>query len=193
MSALESSAALLRQQEEIAERYFEPKLRPLGLSVAQIEEMDVDGLNQALNAANDAIQNPDNFGALSLKFVANAGLIVAKVSQEGQLQVGVLPILLERKKLILDRLREFESTDHLVTIRAAIEGVEDNETRRSVEAVLSKVQTERERLLEERIKTERAQHAADLERAAQRLDIGAGRRGDPAVAGRIVKARDLAG
>jgi len=61
-----------------------------------------------------------------LKITASAELIIAQ-SPEAHIEIGVLPLLLERKKLITERLREFRSELIITNLREFIETVTNNE------------------------------------------------------------------
>ena len=91
---------------EIADTIFEPRLRELGLAVDQIQEQSLQELQDSLERVNDAISNPQSFGEVSVKISADAGVVIARSTSEGQLTVGILPLLLDRKRLILSRIRE---------------------------------------------------------------------------------------
>lgn len=85
--------------------FFEPQLIALGLSSSQIENQTPEELKQSLERVNDAIQNPSSFGKLRLTMAAEMGWIIAASNANSNVEeVTILPLLLERKKLILERL-----------------------------------------------------------------------------------------
>ena len=107
MSAREqrTSAELTAETERRVREFFEPQLRTLGLSVEQIEEQGLAQLEASLEVLNDAIANPDSFGKIRLSFAAGTGPIIVRSLSEAHIELGILPILLERKALILNRIR----------------------------------------------------------------------------------------
>lgn len=85
-----------------AEDFFDQRLKLLGLSKEQIEAYSsVEELHDALQRVNDCIKNIDQFAKFSIS--AEMGLIAS--SAKSTAEFGALPILLERKKLITDRIR----------------------------------------------------------------------------------------
>jgi hypothetical protein len=98
--------------KQVADAIFEPRLRELDLATDQIENQNSDGLQESLDRVNDAIQHPEAFGQVNVRFSPDVGgMIVARNASEGQLTVGILPILLERKRLILSRIRQLSGKD----------------------------------------------------------------------------------
>lgn len=93
---------------EVAKNFFEPRLIEIGLGEEQIASATKPQLEEALERVNDCIANPQSFGILKFK-VTGSGLLV--LSTESHLEVGILPILLLRKKLILERLSLMTAAD----------------------------------------------------------------------------------
>jgi len=90
-------------REEIVRVHFEPQLARLGLSVEQIEGQTLEELNESLVKVNDAIAHPEAFGTLKISAAAGGGFVIAKT--EAHFEIGILPMLLERKSLILSRIK----------------------------------------------------------------------------------------
>src|ERR1022692_3748634 len=95
-TAARSTESLIEKQEALMRSYFEPRLVALGLSADQLKTQSLDELNQSLVRLNDAIRNPESFGSLKMNLDAGVGLVIARTS--AQFEIGVLPLLLERKK-----------------------------------------------------------------------------------------------
>jgi hypothetical protein len=57
---------------------------------------------------------------------ADSGVIVAKARSEAHIEVGILPILLLRKSLILERIKLLRPIDQLVALRQEIAGRVDD-------------------------------------------------------------------
>jgi hypothetical protein len=92
--------------KEIAEGIFEPRLRELGLATDQIQAQTLEELQDSLERINDALKNPQSFGEMNVMISSEIGPIVARNKSESHLTVGILPLLLDRKRLILSRIRE---------------------------------------------------------------------------------------
>jgi len=92
--------SVLREREnritKEARILFEPSLRAVGLGVEQIKSQTERELRQSLQKLYETIKNPEAFGELEIQSVGN----------EVKLITSILPILLERKKIVLDRINE---------------------------------------------------------------------------------------
>lgn len=88
-----------------AQRYFEPQLNAMGLSEKQILERDTEDLEICLQKVDAAAAHPESFGTIRLRYSAEGRPLVVDSDATAHTQVGILPLLLERKVLILDRLR----------------------------------------------------------------------------------------
>ncbi len=96
---------------KIIRTVFEPQLIALGLSSEQIERQTREELEQSLERVNEAIHHPDSFGTLRLAADSMGGWYIAKGASDANVQeVNILPLLLERKKLILERLKSLSTT-----------------------------------------------------------------------------------
>ena len=125
-NALDRAQRKIDDAEDVVRRFFEPQLDALGLSVEQIEAQNLDQLEGSLDKINSAIANPDSFGKLRISFAGEAGPIIAKSDSAAHVERGILPILLERKALILDRIRDLRPEEQLNNLRADVtENVDD--------------------------------------------------------------------
>ena len=88
-----------------AQRFFNAQFERIGLGEAQIESQFITELEDSLARVDDALRSPESFGVLKLSFSANAVVFIVKSDAAPHIEVGVVPLLLERKKLIVDRLR----------------------------------------------------------------------------------------
>ncbi|CAD5967102.1 conserved protein of unknown function [Streptomyces sp. KY75] len=100
----------------------ESVLEAMGLGGAQIEAADLQGLEAALDRVNDAIQHVDQLPRISLK----AWVVAA---DEG---VSLLPVLLQRKRLIVDRLNELRSEQKISGLRELIDRLPQGEDRQAL-------------------------------------------------------------
>lgn len=112
--------------KEQAERFFEAQLERLNLGVAQIQTQDIVALEDSLVRVDDALRSPDSFGVLKMSVTASGPILIVKSNTEAHLQIGVLPVLLERKTLIISRLRELRSQRPISTLKELIDSVVDS-------------------------------------------------------------------
>jgi hypothetical protein len=162
------------QSERVVRDFFEPQLRALGLTIDQIKEQNLEQLEISLNSINEAIANPDSFGKIRLLYTATAGAIIAQSQSEAHVERGILPILLERKAFILDRIKELRSEERLSNLRDDVaNNVEDPVVREqvvgAVDHYLDQQRAESERIEQQKKEVE-AKRMDALERE-QRLNM----------------------
>jgi ABC-type transport system involved in cytochrome c biogenesis permease subunit len=117
------------------------------LTVDQIEAQSPAELEASLERVNDAIAHPDSFGTLSMKATASGGrlLMIVAGPVESTVTVGILPILLERKSLILTRLAELRGSQGIDSLRQLIvRSVPDPSVRERLESDLAQLEEARE-------------------------------------------------
>jgi hypothetical protein len=156
--------------ERQAEAFFEPGLRKLGLSVDQIEEQDLHQLEVSLARIDDAMHHPGQFGTFRAKVTSSVGgglsVVIPKVASEAQVEVGILPILLSRKSLVLDRIKLLRPEDQIADLRGEIiQRVADEKVREELLRVLDK-RREEEQEQSNRLQREASsvQEALEVER-----------------------------
>jgi hypothetical protein len=110
---------------EEAKRCFEVQLEPLGLSEAQIATQGIVELEDSLVRVDDALRHPESFGVLRLSVSGNTLAYIVKATTESHVEIGVVPLLLERKKQIIDRLRSLRSQRPIRTIADLIDSLAD--------------------------------------------------------------------
>ncbi|MFD9567355.1 hypothetical protein [Streptomyces sp. NPDC059994] len=101
--------------------FFEPALKKLGLTVEQIERQSLEQLQISLETVNDALLHPDSFGLMKVKAQAEAGLVLTPAKSEALFEIGIAPLLLERKRLILGRIKDLQPAAQLERFRAEVE------------------------------------------------------------------------
>ncbi|MEW2574982.1 hypothetical protein [Streptomyces syringium] len=101
--------------------FFEPALKKLGLTVEQIERQSLDQLQVSLETVNDALLHPDSFGVMKVKAHAEAGLVLTPARSEAHFEIGIAPLLLERKRLILGRIKDLQPAAQFERFRAEVE------------------------------------------------------------------------
>jgi hypothetical protein len=90
MSVISSQKANFQEQLEKSKSQFESQLIRLELGKEQIESQTLPELEQSLERINDALKNPDSFGTVRLKLVADIGFVVAKTGAEANYEIGVV-------------------------------------------------------------------------------------------------------
>ncbi|MCF3120972.1 hypothetical protein IPZ68_14865 [Streptomyces arenae] len=154
MARAERAQFVTDPTEQAAERMFEPKLEKLGLTREKIEAQSLEELQTTLVTVNHAIDHPDSFGVLKMKMTANMGAIIVRNEAEAHIEVGILPILLERKALILERINALRPTEQVRSFRQeVINTVTDPEMQEHLLKVLDE-RAEKERDLSTRIEKE---------------------------------------
>ncbi|MGI3204736.1 hypothetical protein ACRJ4W_54820 [Streptomyces sp. GLT-R25] len=92
--------------DDIYKNFYEPRLKKLGLTRDQLQDQSLAELQSSLTTINHAIEHPESFGVVNMEMAAKAGNIVGLIStqQNAHIQVGILPVLLELKAFILERI-----------------------------------------------------------------------------------------
>ncbi len=119
-----------RDFTERAREFFEPQLEDLGLGPKQIAAQSLDELLDSLERINDAMRNPELFGILRLKATVNMSVFVSTGGTESHIEVGALPLLLKRKKLINERIRELRGKREIEDLSDLIDSLADEDLRK---------------------------------------------------------------
>src|SRR5216683_4458714 len=151
-----------KAREEIlkqAEFYFEPLLYQSGLSENQILSQTLPELYQSLENINEIIKHPSSFGVF--KMTSNVGVVLGNAQTE--VQLGALPILLERKTVIIDRIRVLEGEQNIEKILNKVEESSEPGLKQEIEKIMAEAEklrqlskeTEQERLEAQAVANER--------------------------------------
>ncbi len=143
---------------ETARVFFEPQLIAIGMSKDQIEKQTREELEQSLERVNEAINHPDAFGVLRLKVTADIGLVITTAQSESTVEVSILPLLLERKRVILDRLRILKSSEKIEDLQDLAEKTTEGSVREGIEGKIEKLEAE----FQERFELQQAQAQEEL-------------------------------
>lgn len=100
---------------EQARQFFEHQLATIGLNKNNIEGQTPDQLEESLERVNDAIKVPQGFGTLKFKINGKGDLVVTSDS-DYHYEIGVLPFLLETKKLLQERISLLRSNQKIESI-----------------------------------------------------------------------------
>ncbi|MER6952501.1 hypothetical protein [Streptomyces sp. NPDC000618] len=160
------------QVTSFTDAFFEATLRQLRLTVDQITAQSLAELQTSLETVNTAIEHPDSFPVARVELAAKSGTVVfvlADKAADAQMELGILPTLLERKTLILERINSLRPAEQIKDFRQEVSvSVTDPETREHLLKVLDEhaaMETERS----ERMDRERAEATAGLATEATNL------------------------
>lgn len=135
-----------------ARRFFEPQLRTLGLAEDQVRGQNLAELKVSLQTIDKAIEHPESFGTLRMKATVH-GFVVVTQESSAVVAVGILPILLERRIQILNRIRQIE--------------VEEDVTKLEEELAKSSADTEKSRRIEDELEAKRKEESRLQQLAAE--------------------------
>jgi len=150
--------SLARLQEQV-EAFFEPQLASLGLSVAAIENQDLDQLRASLERVNDLIANPGQLGTFRIR---STGTLASLTSTESTFEVGVLPLLLVRKRLILDRIAVLGGQAQASTLRDLVGEVKGAEIQSRLRKEIDQLVEQSSEYLQEKRQVENAERIEEI-------------------------------
>ena len=125
------------KREELTRNFFEPKLEKMGLSEDQINSQNLDDLNRSLEKIDSAIAHPEGFGTPRYKIFPSITDAMVYGSGENEIQLNIIPILLERKSLILTRISTLAGEKRSEGLTGLIATVGDPELRARIEKEVS--------------------------------------------------------
>ncbi len=94
-------------------KLLDTQLHPLKLTKDLIYDQGFRELKESLERIEDAIRNPQQFGTVKLKVDTEGNVLLAESISDSNYELGILPILLERKKLIVERLKAFSGDEQM--------------------------------------------------------------------------------
>jgi Fe2+ transport system protein B len=156
-----------------AQEYFEPQLMEMGFEKIKIEAQSLQELRQNLDSINEAIKHPESFGTLGFALNARGTVYITKSKSDAQFEIGILPLLLERKKLILERIRLLSSNEKIETIQDLINHVEDEEIKKNLEKQVQDLKNESQGLREQtrEVELEQNQERTKTQTELARLNV----------------------
>ena len=107
---------------DVAEQFFDDQLRGLGLTLDQIASQSLQELEETLAAADEAIANPAGFATISVKVAISGAVIVATAQTDAQFTWTILPFLLERKRVVLARIKELGGSAEVAKLSRSAAG-----------------------------------------------------------------------
>ena len=165
---LKSKSGAFDSAMKTAMLVFESQLVNIGLSKSQIDNQSLEELEQSLDRVNDAINNPSSFGTVKLVATGDVGIFaITQLKQEAHYEVGILPLLLERKKQILDRISLLKREEKIDSLRDVIQKVSDDSVRVKLESDLNNLETESRKLQEQSKEVEKSQIQEQLKAEAE--------------------------
>lgn len=150
-----TSTSVLEQQRKALEQ-FDAQLEPLGLTKEQIERQTLPELEGSLERINDAMKHPESFGIIKLKMIAGTGLVITSAQSEAHFEIGIMPVLLERKKFILERIRELKGEQNVESLRGIVEEMHESEVRVKLEKGIEELKNQSETLMRQTQEVEQA-------------------------------------
>lgn len=151
VNAAKKAADGLRNIQQSTKLRFDEQLGLIGLRQDQIETQSLQELKDSLERINDAINNPDGFPKFNIGIGGQAGLpYISQGAAKAHYQITILPTLLERKKIILDRIRLLEKNEKIETLQELInKKVVDKEVRENLTKELNQYITESQDIKEQ--------------------------------------------
>jgi len=114
---------------EQAKQQFADRLEFIGLDSASLKKQDIEQLTESLHQVEDCIAHPEMFKILEVKrgdrlhrYISHSGINISFDSI-------FLPILLERKKLILECLESFQVDNKFRDLHASVKQLADDGSR----------------------------------------------------------------
>ncbi|WP_331736896.1 hypothetical protein OG426_55600 (plasmid) [Streptomyces canus] len=168
-----AQASVQDQIDRLTETMFGLQLNNLGLSRSELREQSLEELEASLDRVNDAMAHPESFGVFHATLSAEAGLIIAKAGPEAHITLGIMPLLLQRKRLILERIKELRPQEQLASVRRDVqENVVDGELKDQVLNLIDdRLAAEKEVSAQLDEEGKALERAAELRAAQMRLDV----------------------
>jgi hypothetical protein len=110
---------------------IDSRLMDLGLSKDQISKQNIKELNKSLHQIDGYIAHPESFLKQNFRGI---------VDSETDLELNILPILLERRLFVLESYNELVSKMKIYDLRRLINGISDKNIKFSIEKILYDLQ-----------------------------------------------------
>jgi predicted nucleotide-binding protein len=129
MSAAKTNQIRAETYLDQARLFHEPHLAAQGLSEDAINSQTLEQLQDSLIKLDIMISHPEQFGFFRFKVTAEGPTILVKNQAEAQIEIGILPLLLQRKQLIIERIKELSGGRKIQTLQELIDQVSDETVR----------------------------------------------------------------
>ena len=153
----------------------------IGLGEAEIKQQSLEELQQSFERVNDALNNADSFGTIAISFAGESGaIIVQDKGKDSVINIGIVPILLERKKLILDRIALLKEKRKIEGLEDLVNEVSDDDVRTKLQAQLAELQSDSKKIDEQlqeveqqqvEVREKELQELTDLDLKAKEAEI----------------------
>jgi hypothetical protein len=137
---------------QIIRFHFDPTLSSLYLGKDQILKQSISELRASLERVNDALRSPDSFGSIKVLIGSDGILTISR--SDYNFEIGIAPTLLERKKIILDRIYSLTSAEKIETINALVDEVKDEDVKLKIEEQIEQFNTENQYISEQKKEVE---------------------------------------
>ncbi len=107
--------AISKTAYQQAKAFFEPQLRALGLAEEQIKLYDLADLKASLLTVEQSIKSSKEFGTFRFSLSVSVPVVMVAGSSEAHSEVGILPILIERKNIIVSRIKAIEESQKQIS------------------------------------------------------------------------------
>jgi len=140
--------ALLRAEAEHKSKYqkkcdqldIKPQLRRLNLGKQQLTSQNLSELRQSINSINECIKQP--LSSLNID-------LDESLQGKAELIIAFLPVLLERKRLVLELIDTKVTDASIIKIRSALKHMRNRQARAKIEKPLSWLQRKNQLLKRE--------------------------------------------
>ena len=142
--------SVLGQNKQIpSSKKIDSLLMDLGLSKAHITQQTIKELNRSLSRIDGYIARPKSFLKQNFR---------DSVNSETDFKIYILPILLERRRFVLDTYDELVSRINNYDLRLLIKKISDTNVKSSIAKILNDLQKKNSILKKEYQKIEQARH-----------------------------------
>lgn len=148
--------------------FFKPHLQTLGLDRDQITSQSRQQLEKSLERVNEAIKDYKAFGTAKMKMTGDGLPVLVCNSSDYHIELTILPVLLEQKKQILERLDSLGSQEKITSLRDLIDRVQDENIKSLLTTQLDQLGRESEQW---KIKLEQLQQQREYENAKSQEEI----------------------
>lgn len=149
---------------EAARVFFEPSLAGLGLGQNEISSQTLPQLRESLDRVNECIGRAESFGVVKLRADANGRFVVS--TTDPQIEIGITPVLLERKKLIVERMGILLGEEKVGDLRTVAERA-DPSVRKELDAKINELEAEVRSSREQTLAIEEAERRVEIDHQLQ--------------------------
>jgi hypothetical protein len=116
--------------------FYEAQLARVGLDKPSLEQQSAMELEDSLDRLDVMLANPASLGLFRMQFQASGTAIISKSSSDAHLEYGPVALLLERKKIVTDRLRTLRMEQPVHDLISMVNSIDDAKLRKLLLAEL---------------------------------------------------------